>query len=48
VVIGGSKALRRAVGDVFDHPVIACCQLHKLRNVHDRLPQKLRPVVAKR
>jgi transposase-like protein len=33
---------------VFDHPVIARCQLHKLRNVQDRLPQKLRSVVAKR
>ena len=41
VVIDGSKALRRAVLDVFDHPVIAKCQLHKLRNVQDRLPQKL-------
>jgi transposase-like protein len=47
-VLDGSKALRRAVLDVFDHPVIARCQLHKLRNVGDRLPQKLRSVVAKR
>jgi transposase-like protein len=28
VVIDGSKALRRGVLDVFDHPVIARCQLH--------------------
>src|SRR5207302_11337249 len=28
-VIDGSKALRRAVLDVFDHPVIQRCQLHK-------------------
>jgi transposase-like protein len=48
VVIDGSKALRRAVGDVFDHPVIARCQLHKIRNIQDRLPKKLRSVVAKR
>jgi transposase-like protein len=48
VVIDGSKALRRAVVDVFDHPVIQRCQLHKIRNVEDRLPQKLRSVVAKR
>jgi transposase-like protein len=48
VVIDGSKALRRAVVDVFDHPVIQRCQLHKIRNVQDRLPQKLRSVVAKR
>ena len=48
VVIDGSKALRRAVRDVFDHPVIARCQLHKIRNVEDRLPKALRSVVAKR
>ncbi len=30
-VLDGSKALRRAVRDVFDHPVIARCQLHKIR-----------------
>jgi putative transposase len=38
VVIDGAKALRRAVTDVFDHPVVQRCQLHKLRNVTDRLP----------
>lgn len=48
VVIDGSKALRRAVVDVFDHPVIQRCQLHKIRNVQDRLPKTLRSVVAKR
>ena len=48
VVIDGAKALRRGVLDVFDHPVIARCQLHKIRNVEDRLPKKLRSVVAKR
>ena len=48
VVIDGAKALRRGVLDVFDHPVIARCQLHKIRNVQDRLPKKLRSVVAKR
>ena len=48
VVIDGSKALRRGVLDVFDHPVIARCQLHKIRNVQDHLPKKLRSVVAKR
>jgi hypothetical protein len=31
VVIDGAKALRRAVGDVFDHPVIQRCQLHRSR-----------------
>jgi putative transposase len=48
VVIDGAKALRRAVNDVFDHPVIQRCQLHKLRNVTDRLPDALASVVAKR
>jgi putative transposase len=28
VVIDGAKALRRAVAEVFDHPVIQRCQLH--------------------
>jgi putative transposase len=48
VVLDGSKALRRAVLDVFDRPVIARCQLHKIRNVQDRLPEKMRSVVASR
>jgi putative transposase len=48
VVIDGAKALRRAVGDVFDHPIIQRCQLHKLRNVTDRLPNALASTVAKR
>jgi putative transposase len=47
-VIDGSKALRRAVLDVFDRPVIQRCQLHKIRNVQDRLPDKLRSIVASR
>ena len=46
VVIDGSKALRRAVRDVFDRPVIQRCQLHKIRNVQDRLPERLRSTVA--
>jgi putative transposase len=48
VVIDGAKALRRAVGDVFDHPIIQRCQLHKLRNVTDRRPDALASTVAKR
>jgi putative transposase len=48
VGIDGAKALRRAVIDVFDHPVIQRCQLHKIRNVQDKLPERLRgPVGAK-
>jgi transposase-like protein len=48
VVIDGAKALRAAVTRVFDHPVIARCQLHKLRNVADRLPDHLAATVGKR
>jgi putative transposase len=48
VVLDGSKALRRAVLDVFDRPVIGRCQLHKIRNVADHLPEKLRSVVTGR
>jgi putative transposase len=48
VVIDGAKALRRAVLDVFDHPVVQRCQLHKLRNVTDRLPDAVAATVAKR
>jgi transposase-like protein len=47
-VLDGSKALRRAVLDVFDRPVIGRCQLHKIRNVEDHLPEKLRSTVASR
>jgi putative transposase len=48
VVLDGAKALRRAVNDVFDHPVVQRCQLHKLRNVADRLPDAVASTVAKR
>jgi hypothetical protein len=47
-VIDGSKALAKAVRDVFDKPLIHRCQQHKIRNVRDRLPEKLRTVVEKR
>jgi putative transposase len=48
VGLDGSTALRRAVLDVFDHPVIQRCQLHKIRNVKDHLPQRLRSSVGRR
>src|SRR3954468_5981774 len=48
VGIDGAKALRKAVLDVFDSPVIQRCQLRKIRNVQDRLPQRLRGPVATR
>ena len=47
-VLDGSKTQRRAVLDVFDAPVIARCQLHKIRNVRDKLPGRLRPTVGRR
>jgi transposase-like protein len=47
-VLDGSKALRRAVLDVFDHPVLARCQLHKIRNVSDKLPQRMRSTVERK
>ena len=46
VGLDGSKALRKAVLDVLDHPVIQRCQLHKVRNVKDHLPQRLRSSVG--
>jgi len=48
LVIDGAKALRRAVADVFDYPVIQRCQQHKIKNVKDKLPDKLRGVVERR
>jgi putative transposase len=48
VGIDGGKALRAAVVKVFDHPVIGRCQLHKLRNVADKLPDHLASTVGKR
>jgi putative transposase len=47
-VIDGAKALRRAILDVFDHPVIARCQQHKISNVRDKLPQRLQGPVEHR
>jgi putative transposase len=48
VGIDGGKALRAAVVQVFEHPVIARCQLHKIRNVADKLPDHLASTVTKR
>ncbi len=47
-VLDGSTALAAGVREVFDRPVIQRCQLHKMRNVRDKLPEKLRSVVAAR
>lgn len=48
VGLDGSKALRKAVLDVLDRPVIQRCQLHKIRNVKDRLPERLRSSVGRK
>lgn len=41
VVIDGSKALRRAVRDVFgDRAMVQRCIVHKLRNVKEHLPER--------
>ncbi|GBE68334.1 hypothetical protein MFM001_47960 [Mycobacterium sp. MFM001] len=48
VGLDGSKALRKAVLDVLERPVIQRCQTHKIRNVKDRLPQRLRATVGRR
>ncbi|HET6950930.1 MAG TPA: IS256 family transposase [Acidimicrobiales bacterium] len=48
VVIDGAKALAAAVTAVFDHPVIGRCQLHKIRNVQNHLPDHLASTVGKK
>jgi len=48
VGIDGGKALHAAVLRVFEHPVIGRCQLHKIRNVADKLPDHLAATVGKR
>ena len=48
VGIDGGKALHAAVTRVFSHPVIGRCQLHKWRNVADKLPDHLAATVTKR
>ena len=46
-VLDGSKALASAVSAVFDHPVIARCQLHEIRNVESKLPDDVAKVVGR-
>ena len=47
-VLDGAKALTRAVRDVFDKPLIQRCQQHKIKNVRDKLPERLRTVAERR
>jgi transposase-like protein len=46
VILDGSKALRKAVRDTFGEvALVQRCQIHKLRNVLDHLPERQRPWV---
>jgi transposase-like protein len=47
-VLDGGKVLQAAVLAVFDHPVIARCQLHKIPNVKGYLPDTVARVVERR
>jgi putative transposase len=47
-VLDGAKALASAVKAVFDHPVIARCQLHKIENVRRYLPEGVARIVDRR
>jgi putative transposase len=47
-VLDGAKALSRAVKDVFDKPLVQRCQQHKIKNVRDKLPERLRTVAERR
>ena len=47
-VIDGAKALRRALREFFGQTVLVQrCQVHKLRNVLEHLPERLRPSVRR-
>ena len=46
VILDGSKALRKAVREIFGEvALVQRCQIHKLRNVLDHLPERQRPWV---
>lgn len=46
VLLDGSKALRKAVRETFgDAALVQRCQIHKLRNILDHLPERQRPWV---
>lgn len=47
-VVDGAKALRKALRESFgDLAVVQRCQVHKLRNVLEHLPERLRASIAK-
>ncbi len=45
-VLDGAKALVKGVKQVFDQPLVQRCQVHKLRNILDYLPEAERSWVA--
>ena len=46
VLLDGSKALRKAIRETFgDVALVQRCQIHKLRNILDHLPERQRPWV---
>ena len=47
-VLDGAKALSSAVKAVFDKPLVQRCQQHKIRNVIDKLPDRLKQVTERR
>ena len=47
-VLDGARALSSAVKAVFDKPLIQRCQQHKIRNVIDKLPDRLKQVTERR
>ena len=40
--------MSRAVKYVFDQPLIQRCRQHKIKNVRDKLPERLRAVAERR
>jgi putative transposase len=47
IVIDGSKALAKAVRDVFgDRAMVQRCQVHKRRNVEDQLPERMKETIG--
>jgi transposase-like protein len=47
-IVDGAKALTRAIRNTFGkHTPIQRCQIHKARNIMDRLPERLRPATRR-
>jgi putative transposase len=47
-VVDGGKGLRKAIGDVFGtRAIVQRCQVHKMRNVREHLPEARRAYVAR-